>query len=73
MSDWYMLTLIGQDRPGIVAAVTKGLFEAGCNLGETSMLRLGNNFTIMMMVSGSRLRYSAVSAPHRRRRRRAPG
>lgn len=50
MSDWYMLTLIGQDRPGIVAAVTKALFESGCNLGETSMLRLGNNFTIMMMV-----------------------
>ena len=30
--------------------VTRALFEAGCNLGETSMLRLGNNFTIMMMV-----------------------
>ncbi|MGD2076536.1 MAG: ACT domain-containing protein [Gammaproteobacteria bacterium] len=45
-----MLTLIGKDRPGIVARVTSALFEAGCNLGETSMLRLGNNFTIMMMV-----------------------
>jgi glycine cleavage system transcriptional repressor len=53
MSDWYMLTLIGQDRPGIVAAVTKALFESGCNLGETSMLRLGNNFTIMMMVKSA--------------------
>jgi len=52
MSDWYMLTLIGKDRPGIVARVTRALFEAGCNLGETSMLRLGNNFTIMMMVKG---------------------
>ncbi len=51
MSDWYMLTLIGKDRPGIVARVTKALFESGCNLGETSMLRLGNNFTIMMMVT----------------------
>jgi glycine cleavage system transcriptional repressor len=50
MSDWYMLTLIGKDRPGIVARVTSALFDAGCNLGETSMLRLGNNFTIMMMV-----------------------
>jgi glycine cleavage system transcriptional repressor len=45
-----MLTLIGKDRPGIVARVTEALFEAGCNLGETSMLRLGSNFTIMMMV-----------------------
>lgn len=55
MSDnWYMLTLIGADKPGIVAAVTEGLFKLGLNLGETSMLRLGGNFTIMMMVSGIR-------------------
>jgi len=50
---WYMLTLIGEDKPGIVAAVTKTLFDLGLNLGETSMLRLGGNFTVMMMVSGS--------------------
>ncbi len=51
MSNWYMLTLIGKDQPGIVAKVTTALFEAGCNLGETSMIRLGNNFTVMMMVA----------------------
>ena len=51
--NWYMLTLIGEDKPGIVAAITKALFDLGFNLGETSMLRLGGNFTIMMMVSGS--------------------
>ena len=50
MSNWYMLTLIGKDRPGIVAGVSNALFESGCNLGEASMLRLGDNFTIMMMV-----------------------
>ena len=49
---WHMLTLIGEDKPGIVAAVTRSLFEFGLNLGETSMLRLGGNFTVMMMVSG---------------------
>lgn len=47
-----MLTLVGEDRSGIVAAVTRALFEHGMNLGETSMLRLGGSFTIMMMVSG---------------------
>ncbi|MCB1925726.1 MAG: ACT domain-containing protein [Gammaproteobacteria bacterium] len=51
-NNWYMLTLIGEDKPGIVAAVTQALFERGLNLGETSMLRLGGNFTIMMMVGG---------------------
>jgi len=48
-----MLTLVGQDRPGIVAAVTRTLYSAGMNLGEASMIRLGGNFTIMLMVSGN--------------------
>ena len=51
MNNWYMLTLMGEDRKGIVAAVTQALFERGITLGETSMLRLGGNFTIMMMVA----------------------
>ena len=46
-----MMTLVGEDRPGIVAKVTDALYRAGCTLGEASMLRLGANFTIMMMVS----------------------
>jgi glycine cleavage system transcriptional repressor len=49
MSNWYMLTLVGKDQPGIVARVTTALFKAGSNLGETSMIRLGDSFTIMMM------------------------
>lgn len=48
--NWYMLTLVGRDRPGIVAHVTHALYEGGCNLGEASMMRLGGNFTMMMMV-----------------------
>ena len=58
-NNWYMLTVVGEDRPGIVAQVTKALFEGGCNLGEASMMRLGGSFTIMLMVelkgTGSRL------------------
>ncbi len=44
-----MLTLVGTDRPGIVAALTETLFRASCNLGEASMARLSGNFTIMLM------------------------
>lgn len=47
---WYMLTLVGRDRAGIVAEVTNILFDAGCQLGEASMMRLGGNFTVMLMV-----------------------
>lgn len=52
MSNWYMLTLVGKDQSGIVAGVTTALFDADCNLGETSMIRLGQNFSVMMMVEG---------------------
>jgi glycine cleavage system transcriptional repressor len=51
--DWQMLTLVGEDQPGIVAQVTEVLYGGGFNLGETSMIRLGGNFSIMMMVSGA--------------------
>lgn len=47
---WYMLTLIGKDRPGIVAHISSALYEGNCNLGETTMMRLGGNFSMMMMV-----------------------
>jgi glycine cleavage system transcriptional repressor len=50
MNHWYMLTLIGRDQIGIVARVTGVLYGAGAMLGEASMLRLGGNFTIMLMV-----------------------
>ena len=50
MKNWYMLTVGGKDRPGIVSQVTAALYRGVCNLGEASMIRLGGNFTIMLMV-----------------------
>jgi glycine cleavage system transcriptional repressor len=47
-----MLTLVGEDRPGIVARVTEALYRQGWTLGEATMMRLGTNFAIMMMISG---------------------
>lgn len=49
MAGWYMLSVIGKDRPGIVAGLTRALYEGGCNLGEASMLRLGDSFAVMLM------------------------
>lgn len=49
---WQMLTVVGADRPGIVARLTEALYRGGCNLGEASMVRLGGNFTVMLMVEG---------------------
>jgi glycine cleavage system transcriptional repressor len=50
MKRWHMLTVVGRDRPGIVAGLTDALYRGGVNLGEASMARLGGNFTIMLMV-----------------------
>lgn len=49
--NWSVLTLVGADRPGIVSAVTEKLFNAGCQLAEASMMRLGGNFAIMLRVA----------------------
>jgi len=50
MKHWYMLTVVGNDRTGIVARLTETLYRNGCNLGEASMARLGGSFSIMLMV-----------------------
>ena len=65
MKRWYMLTVVGQDRAGIVAHVTSALYEGGCNLGEASMMRLGGNFTIMLMVqyNGSMKSLQQIMSP----------
>ncbi len=51
MKQWFMVTLVGKDQPGIVAKLTLALFENDCNLGEASMTRLRGNFTIILMVN----------------------
>ncbi len=48
---WSVLTLVGADQQGIVAAVSQALFDGGCQLAEASMMRLGGNFAIMLRVS----------------------
>jgi glycine cleavage system transcriptional repressor len=45
------LTAIGRDRPGIVAGLTRALFDQGCNLEESSMTRLKGEFAILLLVT----------------------
>ncbi len=49
MKQWFMLTVAGRDQPGILAGLSSALYQAGANLGEAAMARLGGNFTIMLM------------------------
>jgi len=49
MDKRYIMTAFGQDRPGIVADVTSLLFENGCNLQETTMTLLADEFTLILL------------------------
>lgn len=46
----FVLSALGRDRPGIVAAVTRVLYDLGCNIEDSSMTRLGGNFAMLLIV-----------------------
>lgn len=47
-----IISVITQDRPGIVREISDAVNEAGCNIEDSSMMVLGGSFAILMMVSG---------------------
>jgi glycine cleavage system transcriptional repressor len=51
MPSRWIVTALGQDRPGIVAGVTQVLYKLGCNLEDSAMTRLGGEFAIMLVFS----------------------
>ena len=51
MTQRWIVTALGKDRPGIVAGVTKILYQLGCNLEDSAMTRLEGEFAIMLIFS----------------------
>ena len=47
MTHRWIVTALGKDRPGIVAGVTKVLYQLGCNLEDSAMTRLECDVPIM--------------------------
>ncbi len=47
---YFIITAFGKDRPGIVADITKVLYEKGFNIEDSTMTRLNNEFTVMLVV-----------------------
>lgn len=45
-----VLSAVGADRPGIVATVTRVLFERHCNIEDSAMTILGGQFAMMLVV-----------------------
>lgn len=51
---FFILSIFGKDRPGIVAGVSKALYRMGLNLEDSSMTRLNGEFTIMLIVASEK-------------------
>jgi glycine cleavage system transcriptional repressor len=51
MNKSIVLSIVGKDRPGIVAAITRILFEHGCNIEDSSMTILENEFAMILIVN----------------------
>lgn len=52
MEKTFLMTAFGKDRPGIVADVTEVIYDTGCNLEDTSMTRLADEFTLVLLFTG---------------------
>jgi glycine cleavage system transcriptional repressor len=48
------VTVVGHDRPGIIAEVTAGLANLGLNLEDSSMTRLRGHFAMALICNGDR-------------------
>ena len=47
----FIVSAVGRDRPGMAHALAQALFEAGCNLEDTTMTRLSGEFAMILIVS----------------------
>jgi glycine cleavage system transcriptional repressor len=52
MDKLYIMTAFGQDRPGVVAEVTRLIYESGCNLEDSSMTLLMDEFAMILLFTG---------------------
>ncbi|MBU1209467.1 MAG: ACT domain-containing protein [Proteobacteria bacterium] len=51
MSDWVAVSIIGRDRPGIVASVSKVLFQNRCNIEDLSQTAIRGQFAMILIAS----------------------
>jgi glycine cleavage system transcriptional repressor len=50
MKKYASLSVIGKDRPGIVAGISKVLFQKGCNILDSSMTLLASEFAMILLL-----------------------
>ena len=52
MIKFLVISALGQDKPGIVKALSKTILDTGGNICDSRMAVLGDEFALVMMVSG---------------------
>ncbi|WP_115718229.1 glycine cleavage system transcriptional repressor [Gallaecimonas mangrovi] len=52
MSQFLVVTAVGEDRPGIVNELVKTASQCNCNIVDSRMAILGNEFSLILLVSG---------------------
>ncbi len=52
MEQKFIMTAFGKDRPGIAADIAEIIFEHQCNLEDSNMGRLADEFTLILLLSG---------------------
>lgn len=52
MGKRFIVTAIGKDRPGFIADVSGLIYENGCNLEDSTMTSLSDEFAMIFMVEG---------------------
>ena len=60
MQKYLVVTVFGQDRPGIVNYISKRVLEYHGNVEASRMARLGGGFAILMMVSIQKDKFDAL-------------
>lgn len=48
----FIMTAFGKDRTGIVADIAEIIFENSCNLEDSNMGRLADEFTLILLLTG---------------------
>lgn len=54
MKNYFILSAIGKDRPGLVADVSEVIYESGGNIEDSRMTQLRNYFSLLILFSTQR-------------------
>ncbi len=54
MNEWIAVSVIGRDRPGIVASVSRDIYHNHCNIEELSQTAIRGQFAMILIASTSR-------------------